>query len=187
MMRIHCVWLTDDRAKASAPCLSCCLSLSPLLPAGINRWTTGVFLRRSAIFVRKRSHHVDGSAHRIFGELSFFLKEHAMDDQSLQKSPARKDAGLGTDGLPMEKDLSQEIERAVEREPLDQVRCIRVFGNYYRCNWWSHMGGPRTRPESNWAGLIMDSVRKSRFLSATMQGGELVIKDVSLVAVGRVE
>ena len=35
------------------------------------------------------------------------------------------------------KDLSRQIEQSVKREPLDAVRCIRVFGDFYRCNWWS--------------------------------------------------
>ena len=100
------------------------------------------------------------------------------DDKSAQKGPAREGTGPGADPVAAEKDLSQEIERVVDREPLDQVRCVRVFGNYYRCNWWSRMSTQHTRADYDWAGLIMDCVRESRFLSATMQAGQLVIKEV---------
>lgn len=101
-----------------------------------------------------------------------------MDEQSAEKNPARVTAATTGDDHPSDKDLSQEIERFVEREPLDLVKCVRVFGNYYRCNWWSHSGGARTRRDYGWTGIIMDVIRKSSFLSATMQAGELTIKIV---------
>jgi hypothetical protein len=40
----------------------------------------------------------------------------------------------------------------------------------------------RTPLDYNWAGLIMDCVRESRFLNATMQSGALVIKEIGPVA-----
>jgi hypothetical protein len=72
-------------------------------------------------------------------------------------------------------DLSDQIERTIEREPRDQVRCVRVFDDYYRCNWWHR---PASSPQSdNWAALINDRIRKSRFLRATLQAGSLVIDE----------
>ena len=100
------------------------------------------------------------------------------EEQATPKSPARKGAGPENAGSPAEADLSQEIARMVEREPMDQVRCVRVFGNYYRCNWWSRLGGPRRGLDYDWAGLITDYIRKSRFLAATMETGKLVINEV---------
>jgi hypothetical protein len=77
-----------------------------------------------------------------------------------------------------DKDLSREIERIVDREPLDLVRCVRVFGNYYRCNWWSSAGIHRGDLDANWSRMMIDIVRKSSFLTATMDAGELVMKEI---------
>jgi len=109
------------------------------------------------------------------------MKEQTLEDQSTQKPPLAKEPPPKAEVPPPEKDLSPQIERAVDREPLDQVRCVRVFGNHYRCNWWSRQPGPRNRTDTPWGGHFMDCVRKSRFLSATMQAGELVIKEVGPV------
>ncbi len=108
-----------------------------------------------------------------------------MEDQSTQKPPvpaAAKEPAPKPEAAPAEKDLSQQIERAVAREPLDQVKCVRVFGNYYRCNWWSKSTGPKKRTDTAWGGEFMDCIRKSRFLTATMKTGELVITEVPSVA-----
>ncbi|HEY7115507.1 MAG TPA: hypothetical protein VH475_02915 [Tepidisphaeraceae bacterium] len=75
-------------------------------------------------------------------------------------------------------DLSREIESAVERQPLDRVRCVRVFDDYYRCNWWSPLSpqDASRQPLAEWARLAMHRVRKSRFLRATSHAGELMIE-----------
>lgn len=76
-------------------------------------------------------------------------------------------------------DLSREVERAVPREPQDRVRCVRVFGDRYRCNWWAPSGAegfPRGMPE--WAITASCRVRKSRFLRATTRGNRLTIEDL---------
>ena len=104
-----------------------------------------------------------------------------MEEQPTQKTTARKATGIAGEESAVDKDLSQEIERVVERQPLDQVRCVRVFGNYYRCNWWSRLGGPRVGLDYDWAGLLKDFIRQSRFLSASMETGQLVIKEVSTI------
>lgn len=105
-----------------------------------------------------------------------------VDDQTVQKGPTGKSIELKGDPVSSDPDLSKEIERAVDRQPLDQVRCVRVFDNFYRCNWWSRLSSSRTPLDYNWAGLIMDCVRESRFLNATMQSGALVIKEIGPVA-----
>jgi hypothetical protein len=76
-------------------------------------------------------------------------------------------------------DLSVEIERAMEKEPLDRIRCIHVFGDYYRCNWWAPpvLKGDRNKA-FDWAVATTHHVRKSSFLSATMNAGQLKIEVV---------
>jgi hypothetical protein len=106
-----------------------------------------------------------------------------MVDQSAQKNPPGKAPDPAVPSA--EKDLSREIERAVVREPMDQVRCVRVFGNCYRCNWWSRLANRRMRLDYDWGGLMTDYIRKSRFLTASMQTGELVIKEAGSDATDR--
>lgn len=88
-------------------------------------------------------------------------------------------------------DLSREVERAVKRLPQDRVRCVRVFGNYYRCNWWAP---PMPTPPFGWerTGAAGESqsraipwgtgsthhVRQSRFFHATVTGGVLSLVPV---------
>ena len=95
-----------------------------------------------------------------------------MDEQANQAvAPKPASAAAG--------DLSREIEGAVPREPRDRVRCVRVFGDRYRCNWWAPEGGqdlPRQMAE--WAVTAMHRVRKSRFLRATTRGSRLTIEDL---------
>lgn len=77
-------------------------------------------------------------------------------------------------------DLSEAIARTVVRDPLDRVRCVRLFDDCYRCNWWAPANGPDARfPMADWALSAMHRVRKSRFLRATSRGGELVIEDAA--------
>ena len=104
-----------------------------------------------------------------------------MEEQSVQQNVPGKQPVVKAEVAPAEKDLSTQIERSVAREPLDQVKCVRVFGNYYRCNWWSRLNASKAKTTDNqWGSSLMEIVRKSRFLSATMQGGELVVNEVRL-------
>jgi hypothetical protein len=80
---------------------------------------------------------------------------------------------------PAASDLSREIEGAVPREPRDRVRCVRVFGDRYRCNWWA----PATDEAlpagmAEWAVSAMHRVRQSRFLKATSRANRLHIEDL---------
>jgi len=78
-------------------------------------------------------------------------------------------------------DLSAQIVESVERRPGDVVRCTRVIGDRYRCNWWA----PETKrayDNPQMAGLIVTThrVRQSHFLRATKAtGGRLVINVVT--------
>ncbi len=77
-------------------------------------------------------------------------------------------------------DLSDQIERAIGKDPQDRVRCVRVFEDYYRCNWWAPaVSGPGAFDKSyNWGVLTTHHVRRSCFLNATMDSGQLVMKEV---------
>ena len=78
-----------------------------------------------------------------------------------------------------ETDLSAQIEQAVERDPLDRVKCVRVFDDFYRCNWWAQPNtNMASRYASVWGIIATQRVRKSRFLNVTTVGGELVIKEM---------
>jgi hypothetical protein len=101
-----------------------------------------------------------------------------MSEQSTQKTPPAAAPAA-------EEDLSRKIEGVVEREPLDLVKCVRVFGNYYRCNWWSRAATARANLDYAWSGVMADCVRKSRFLSATIDAGELIVREISPGSVNR--
>ncbi|HEX2970919.1 MAG TPA: hypothetical protein VHP11_01230 [Tepidisphaeraceae bacterium] len=66
-------------------------------------------------------------------------------------------------------DLSQAIKLSLEKGAGEQVRCVRVYGNRYRCNWW-------LKDEDNGtAGRII----RSRFLKATQTPDGLLIEDLT--------
>ena len=76
-------------------------------------------------------------------------------------------------------DLSAQIEHAVRKDPLDRVKCVRVFDDNYRCNWWAPPAeGTAGRDDSVWGAVATQRVRKSRFLNVTTVAGELVIKEM---------
>ncbi len=74
-------------------------------------------------------------------------------------------------------DLSGEIALAVERRPGDVVRCTKVVGNKYRCNWWSPQGtGGYDNPAMGGLLVTTHRVRQSQFLRATKTAAGLVIR-----------
>lgn len=75
-------------------------------------------------------------------------------------------------------DLSRQIEQMVERRAVDTVRCVHVFGDFYRCNWWSRRGNRPDGRNYDWAGLMTDHVRQSRFFRATVSGEDVVLEEV---------
>jgi hypothetical protein len=79
-------------------------------------------------------------------------------------------------------DLSGEIERAVVREPLDRVRCVHLYDDHYRCNWWAPGVDDKhgaAEGQSEWASLAMHRVRKSRFITARLSAGQLVMEEAA--------
>lgn len=74
--------------------------------------------------------------------------------------------------------FASRIERAVARQPKDHVRCIHLFDDYYRCNWWAPLGVDVHRNQAEWVIGAMSRVRKSSFLAATLKGQSLVIEEI---------
>ena len=67
----------------------------------------------------------------------------------------------------------------MEKQSDEEVRAVRLFGNFYRCNWW--VQGPTSHVMF---GLSTGKIRRSRFLRANRIDGQLVIEDLSIVRVG---
>src|SRR6476620_8029739 len=81
--------------------------------------------------------------------------------------------------LVAETDLSSQIERAVEKDPLDRVRCVHVFDDFYRCNWWAEpLVKVVSKHPSVWGSVATERVRKSRFLNVTILDHKLVMKEM---------
>jgi hypothetical protein len=79
-------------------------------------------------------------------------------------------------------DLSGEIERAVARQPLDRVRCVHLYDDHYRCNWWApgiDDKHAKQEGQSEWASLAMHRVRKSRFITAHLSAGQLIMEEAA--------
>ena len=75
-------------------------------------------------------------------------------------------------------DHSAEIQRVVKKEPMDRVKCVRVFDSYYRCNWWSPHKSPTSGTTPQWAVGTTHFVRKSAFFRASLLGGQVVVEEV---------
>ena len=76
-------------------------------------------------------------------------------------------------------DLSSQIERAVKKDPRDRVRCVRVFDDFYRCNWWAEpVVKVVSKHPSVWGSVATERVRKSRFLNVTIVEHQLVMKEM---------
>ena len=101
----------------------------------------------------------------------------------MNKTPEKLESAPQPDSPPppSDRNLSGDIERTMEKEPNEQVRCVRVFGDFYRCNWWAPAAPRATNVARDATYSVFDShrVRKSSFLSASVQEGRLVVKDVS--------
>lgn len=77
-------------------------------------------------------------------------------------------------------DLSAEIVASVDRSPGDVVKCTRVGGATYRCNWWAPQpsegyDNPNLRGPTYGTHVI----RQSRFIRATKTSAGLQMVDAS--------
>ena len=75
---------------------------------------------------------------------------------------------------PEAEDLSDAIRQAVKKQPGEEVRTVRVFGDRYRCNWWV-----RDRASDTTFSLPIGRISRSSFLRATKTGDKVVIEDLT--------
>jgi hypothetical protein len=76
-------------------------------------------------------------------------------------------------------ELLRDIERLVGREPMDRVKCVNVFGDFYRCNWWAPSPvRPGGVGPCDWGIRATHYVRASRFLQVTVSNGRLTILEL---------
>jgi len=69
-------------------------------------------------------------------------------------------------------DLSKAIEQSVEKQPDEQVKTVRLFDDYYRCNWWVMDKGSQP------AWLSSGKIRRSTFFRARRGTNGLQIEDM---------
>ena len=70
-------------------------------------------------------------------------------------------------------DLSEAIEGSIDKQPGEEVRSVRVYGDHYRCNWWVRDVTPGP------VYFNCGRITRSKFLRVTRTGDELVIEDMS--------
>jgi hypothetical protein len=80
----------------------------------------------------------------------------------------------------IQSDLSVEITLTVKRQPGDEVRCVHVSGDKYRCNWWSpHKTDEYDNPKMCGGQLATTyRIRKSCFMRVTKIGERLTIVEM---------
>jgi hypothetical protein len=99
----------------------------------------------------------------------------------MTKTPEKSDSASHQDAPINDRNLSGDIERTMEKEPYEQVRCVRVFGDFYRCNWWAPVGRRVTSVARDATYSVFETyrVRKSSFLMVSLREGRLIVKDLS--------
>ena len=105
------------------------------------------------------------------------MPDHKKAAEPLAPEPAVAPAADPVPRTPQQ--TCREVERVLGREPLDRVRCAHLFGDYYRCNWWSRSGVAGPRSGYDWAGLLTDHVRASRVLRVTATFGRPRVEEVA--------
>jgi hypothetical protein len=75
-------------------------------------------------------------------------------------------------------DLSEKINVAVDRAMGETVRCVRVFGDNYRCNWWARDAAPAGKRSGPDLEVTCMRVRRSSFLKVTQTAEGLMIDGV---------
>ena len=79
-----------------------------------------------------------------------------------------------------QKDLSSEIIVTVKRQSGDEVRCVHVSGDKYRCNWWTLQNTEEFDNPKMRGGQLGTTyrIRKSCFMRVTKQGDKLTITEL---------
>ncbi|HEY1685357.1 MAG TPA: hypothetical protein VGG19_11380 [Tepidisphaeraceae bacterium] len=75
------------------------------------------------------------------------------------------------------KQLVSAIEERMLREPQDLVKCVHLFDDYFRCNWWAPAPGQNNR-SFDWGTSATHHVRKSCFLKVSNVNEELTIEEI---------
>ena len=73
---------------------------------------------------------------------------------------------------PAREDLSKAIDEAIDKLPGEAPRTVHLFGDLYRCNWWTNL-----KPV-DWLAVTTGKISRSKFLRVTMSDDKLVIVDV---------
>ena len=68
-------------------------------------------------------------------------------------------------------DLSKEIAAALEKGPGETVKCIHVFGDNYRCNWWG--------PSEERTPVLVQRVHRSRLLKVKKTADGLTMQELT--------
>ena len=76
-------------------------------------------------------------------------------------------------------DLSAQITATLDKRAGETVKCVRVFGDNYRCNWWVR-ADPAASPSARGLSLegTMMRVQRSSFLTVTKTPNGLQIRGV---------
>ena len=69
-------------------------------------------------------------------------------------------------------DLSYAIGQSVSRLPGEEVRCKRLWGDHYRCNWWAMV-------EDDGVTSVSRKIVRSKFLKVTSAKDGLLIEDLT--------
>jgi hypothetical protein len=81
---------------------------------------------------------------------------------------------------PPDVDLSAEIIATIQTNPGETVKCVRVYGDSYRCNWWSSEEAPAaTKRISTGLEITAQRVSRSSFLKVKKTAEGLMIHDVT--------
>ena len=97
-----------------------------------------------------------------------------------ETSSSTKPSAVTPPAQAAEVDLSSEINAAVEKGLGEIVKCVRVFGDNYRCNWWgSEASAPDRKQFPIGFSVTAMRVRKSSFLRATKTPEGLKILDMT--------
>ena len=99
-------------------------------------------------------------------------------------SPTVSEEAVAVSQSPTE--ICRAVERVMTKEPRDRVRCTHLFGDYYRCNWWSRVASPNVTEDYDWASTLTDHIRQSRFLQVTVGPAGVEVRAVTARAGGGV-
>jgi hypothetical protein len=114
----------------------------------------------------------DDATEETFTEVARMTEEM----NTMPKAPAK----MAPDA-PVDVDLSAEINAAMETERGEIVRCVRVYGDNYRCNWWKRRETPATgKPMAAGFDVSELRVRRSSFLKVNKTAEGLRIQDMTL-------